>query len=82
MGMRISEMASIAIGDKESIGYLPHGGPEMLTEDGELPTALAEAQETLICQLRVQELPVGNTGGDSSPDPHRPGEFLSGYLDG
>ena len=37
-------MASIAIGDKESIGYLPHGGAEMLTKDGKLQTALAEAQ--------------------------------------
>jgi hypothetical protein len=44
MGMGISNMPPIAISDKKSIGYLPHGWPEMLTKDGKLQTALAEAQ--------------------------------------
>ncbi len=44
MAMGKSNMSSISISDKESIGYLPHGGPEVLTKDGKLQTALAEAQ--------------------------------------
>jgi len=39
-----SQMASIAVSDEESIRYLPHGWPEMLTKDGELQTVLAKAQ--------------------------------------
>lgn len=82
MGMGKSDMASIAIGDKKSIGYLPHGGSEMLTEDGELQAILAEAKQSFISQFRVQELPVSNPGGKSPPDPHRPGKILSCHLDG
>ena len=82
MGMGKSDMASIAIGDKESIGHLPHGRSEMLTEDGELQATLPEAQQSFISQFRVQELPVRNPGGNSPPDPHRPGKILSCHLDG
>ena len=82
MAVGKSNMASIAIADKESIGYLPHGGPEMLTKEGELQTALAEAQYSLVSKLRIQVLPVGNAGSESPPDPDRPGKILSCDLDG
>ena len=82
MAVGKSNMASIAIGDKESIGYLPHGGPEMLTKDGELQAVLAEAQQSLVSQFRVQVLPVGHAGSESPPDPDRPGKILSCDLNG
>ena len=69
MGMGKSNMPSVAIGDKESIGYLPHGGSEMFTKDGELQAALAEAQQSFVRQFRVQELPVGDPGSKPPPDP-------------
>ena len=55
-----SNMPSITIGDKKSIGYLPHSGPEMFSKDGELQATLPEAQQSFISQLRIQELPVGD----------------------
>ena len=69
MGMGKPDMASIAIADKESIRYLPHSGPEMFTQDSELQAALPEAQQSFISKFRVQELPVGDPGGQSPPYP-------------
>jgi hypothetical protein len=82
MGMCISNMPSIAIGDKKSIGYMPHSWSEMFTKDGELQSVLPETQQSFISQFRVQELPVGNPGGESPTDPDRPGEVLPGNGDG